>query len=59
MQHPVCIHIRFLKHYFMMTDSSFISASFASHAIWRDMEEFIAKQEVDNKVDLMFGGGLM
>jgi len=33
-------------------------ASFSSHSVWRDFEEFIAKQQVDLGVDLMFGGGL-
>ena len=34
-------------------------ASFSSHVVDRDMEEYIAKQQVENThADLMFGGGL-
>jgi alkaline phosphatase len=33
-------------------------AAFSSHVISRDLEETIAKQQIDNKVDVMFGGGL-
>jgi alkaline phosphatase len=31
--------------------------SFSAHSVNRNYEEFIAKQQVDNMVDLMFGGG--
>jgi alkaline phosphatase len=33
-------------------------ASFTSHAVDRDLEQFIAYQQVNGSFDLMFGGGL-
>jgi len=33
-------------------------ASFSSHAVDRNLLDFIAKQQVDKGIDLMFGGGL-
>eukprot|EP01116_Phalansterium_solitarium_P000902 TRINITY_DN10746_c0_g1_i2.p1 TRINITY_DN10746_c0_g1~~TRINITY_DN10746_c0_g1_i2.p1 ORF type:complete len:526 (-),score=167.86 TRINITY_DN10746_c0_g1_i2:346-1890(-) len=34
-------------------------AGFSAHVVERDMEQLIAKQQVDAQVDVMFGGGAM
>jgi alkaline phosphatase len=36
---------------------TFSSAAFSAHSVSRDYEDFIASQQVNQSIDVMFGGG--